>query len=299
MTQHLYSQRNKATPREIAPGRPPTLSHLPPAVRSGAQGSGQALDKNTQAEMSARFGHDFSRVRVHVDAHADEAAEAVGAKAFTLGEDIVFSGGRYAPGSADGERLLAHELTHVVQQAQWGIPSFAQDSLSLSRRGDNAEMEARTTAEQVIAGRSVTVRAMPSATISRDDNDGPPDTPSVREKEKPGGPNDWGDKGFSFKWDGSGLLPKSADVDPGMGDPLTIPNPFGPKPPAPLAPAPSPDFMPKPGPELGPPLPLRDPLAPIGPQTPPAPGGLLGQPWASPWDKPFWGTGDEKPNVEF
>jgi hypothetical protein len=66
--------------------------------------------------MEARFGHDFSRVRVHSDAPAAESADAVQARAYTVGNDIVFGRGEYAPGTAKGRRLMAHELTHVVQQ---------------------------------------------------------------------------------------------------------------------------------------------------------------------------------------
>ena len=66
--------------------------------------------------MESRFGHDFSQVRVHVDSQAVESAGAVNALAYTVGRDIVFGPGRYAPQTSDGRRLLAHELTHVLQQ---------------------------------------------------------------------------------------------------------------------------------------------------------------------------------------
>src|SRR5690606_6452449 len=60
--------------------------------------------------------HDFSRVRIHTGPQADAAADAVNARAYTLGHDIVFAGGEYAPHTDAGRRLLAHELTHVIQQ---------------------------------------------------------------------------------------------------------------------------------------------------------------------------------------
>lgn len=66
--------------------------------------------------MEPRFGHDFSSVRVHADQAATLSAEAVGAQAYTVGSNIVFGSGRYAPSDRDGQRLLAHELAHVVQQ---------------------------------------------------------------------------------------------------------------------------------------------------------------------------------------
>ncbi len=79
-------------------------------------GSGRGLHPADRAFMEPRFGHDFSRVRVHADASAAAAAQSVNARAYTLGQDIAFGAGQYAPGTAQGRRLLAHELTHVVQQ---------------------------------------------------------------------------------------------------------------------------------------------------------------------------------------
>src|SRR5262249_43583700 len=67
--------------------------------------------------------HDFSRVRVHTDGKAAESARAVNALAYTVGADIVFAGGQYAPSTASGQRLLAHELAHVVQQSAGGAPT--------------------------------------------------------------------------------------------------------------------------------------------------------------------------------
>lgn len=85
-------------------------------VQKGIAGGGQALDEQTRAFMEPRFGHDFSQVRVHTDAQATESAQAMRAHAYTVGRDIVFGNGQYAPGTQQGLHLLAHELTHVVQQ---------------------------------------------------------------------------------------------------------------------------------------------------------------------------------------
>jgi hypothetical protein len=84
---------------------------------------GQPLDPAARAAFEQRFGHDFSAVRIHADGVSAEAARSVGANAFTLGNDIVFGRGRYAPEREAGRRLLAHELAHVVQQG--GSPSCA------------------------------------------------------------------------------------------------------------------------------------------------------------------------------
>jgi hypothetical protein len=78
--------------------------------------SGRPLEPSLLHDMEQRFGHDLGRVRVHTDAGAAESAQAVGAHAYTVGSDIVFGRGHYAPGTSAGKRLLAHELTHVVQQ---------------------------------------------------------------------------------------------------------------------------------------------------------------------------------------
>jgi hypothetical protein len=78
--------------------------------------AGQPLDRSALDYMEPRFGQDFSGVRIHLDSRAEAAADAMGAKAFTVGCDIAFGTGRYAPGTSEGKRLLAHELTHVVQQ---------------------------------------------------------------------------------------------------------------------------------------------------------------------------------------
>src|SRR2546423_595921 len=79
-------------------------------------GPGRPLDPSTRAEMENSFGQDFGHVRVHTDARAAESARSVNALAYTSGRDVVFGAAQYAPQSAGGRRLLAHEVTHVVQQ---------------------------------------------------------------------------------------------------------------------------------------------------------------------------------------
>lgn len=79
---------------------------------------GQPLDTATRSLMEPRFGHVFSGVRIHTDTKAAEAAQAINALAFTVGRDVVFGAGQYVPGTSSGQRLLAHELTHVIQQGR-------------------------------------------------------------------------------------------------------------------------------------------------------------------------------------
>ena len=93
------------------------ISTAPPVVHTVLNsGRGRPLDPATRAFMEPRFGHDFSRVRVHTDRPAADAARGVAARAFTVGEHIVFGGRQFAPDSTAGRRLLAHELAHTIQQ---------------------------------------------------------------------------------------------------------------------------------------------------------------------------------------
>jgi hypothetical protein len=92
-------------------------SEAPPIVHEALRSPGQPIDTATRAFMEPRFGQDFSRVRVHTDTKAARSTEAVNALAYTVGSDVVFGAGRYLPQTAQGQHLLAHELTHVVQQA--------------------------------------------------------------------------------------------------------------------------------------------------------------------------------------
>ncbi|GEM_PF-870113 len=90
----------------------------PPIVHDVLRSPGRPLDSSTRRFMEARLGHDFSQVRIHADGQAAASAQAVNARAFTVGRDVVFGPGEYAPGSWEGQRLLAHELVHVVQQGE-------------------------------------------------------------------------------------------------------------------------------------------------------------------------------------
>jgi hypothetical protein len=92
----------------------------PPVVHEVLRTPGRPLEPAALAGVGAHFGHDLSRVRVHTDAKAAESARAVDARAYTVGSDIVFGAGQYAPDTPDGSRVLAHELVHVGQQSQAG-----------------------------------------------------------------------------------------------------------------------------------------------------------------------------------
>lgn len=90
----------------------PSIAGRIAALRSG----GQPLPNSVRDFMEPRFGHDFGRVRVHTGSMASATANSLRARAFTIGRDVVFGHGQFSPGSAEGRRLIAHELTHVVQQ---------------------------------------------------------------------------------------------------------------------------------------------------------------------------------------
>jgi hypothetical protein len=92
------------------------LSKVPLIVHDVLRSSCQLLDTNTLASEEGRFGHDFSRVRVHTEEKAGNAADRLNARAFTVGHHVVFAPGQYAPATDEGNRLLHHELAHVVQQ---------------------------------------------------------------------------------------------------------------------------------------------------------------------------------------
>lgn len=117
---------------------------------------GVSLDAKTSAYMESRFGHDFSRVRVHNDAQAAESAQALGARAYTLGDHIVFGRGEYAPQTPEGQKILAHELTHVVQQSGTGQVGQLQVGSPFSTHEAQAEQASR----QVLAGGPVSTRQL-------------------------------------------------------------------------------------------------------------------------------------------
>jgi hypothetical protein len=117
----------------------------PPIVHEVLRSPGEPLDAGTRGWMEPRLGLDLGDVRVHTGARAADSARAVDARAYTVGRRIVFGAGAYAPASAEGRRLLAHELTHVAQQ---GAAADASGSLEVGKAGDGAEREA----ERVSAG---------------------------------------------------------------------------------------------------------------------------------------------------
>jgi hypothetical protein len=107
----------------------------------GARGSGQPLDENIRQPMEKAFGGvDFSQVKVHNDAVSDQLNQSIQARAFTTGQDLFFRGGEYNPSSRGGQELIAHELTHVVQQVG-GSSLQRRAGISVQRKCDACEVE--------------------------------------------------------------------------------------------------------------------------------------------------------------
>ena len=104
-----------------------------PLVDSALDSEGQPLDASARSQMEALFNEDFSGVRIHTDAGAAESAQAVEARAYTSGEDVVFGANQYRPNTAEGKELIAHELAHTVQHRDAGHSSTAGAGTSISR----------------------------------------------------------------------------------------------------------------------------------------------------------------------
>jgi len=124
---------------------------LPDAQPAGGRG----LDPKIQPKMEQAFGADFSGVKVHTDGAANQAAQNLNANAFAHGSDVFFDQGKYDPGSAGGEKLIAHELAHVVQQGGRQGTVQTKQATGVSHAGDSAETRADAAAEKAVLGQPV------------------------------------------------------------------------------------------------------------------------------------------------
>lgn len=143
-------------------GTVPNTRQAVSAVREG----GRPLPEDVRAFFEPRFGHDFSRVQIHTDSRAATAAKDIQARAYTLGNSIAFGVGEYAPATEKGRRLLAHELTHTLQQGSTGTvrrqptPSSSDDKVTRSitvPKGITTRQQFLRYAETVIFGRVVNI----------------------------------------------------------------------------------------------------------------------------------------------
>jgi hypothetical protein len=129
---------------------------------------GSPLPADLRTDMEGRFGHDFGDVRVHHDGAAHESATSVNAQAYTVGSDIVFQSGKYDPGSESGKHMIAHELTHVVQQRSGPVDGTdAGGGVKISDPSDRFEREAVANADRVMAAPSTAPVAAAPAGVQR------------------------------------------------------------------------------------------------------------------------------------
>lgn len=113
---------------------------------------GDPMDPALRADMEGRLGHDFGDVRIHTDAAAHNSAKSVNAQAYTVGSDIVFQQGKYDPDSQAGQHMLAHELTHVVQQRNGPVDGTdGGGGVKVSNPSDRFEREAVANADRVMS----------------------------------------------------------------------------------------------------------------------------------------------------
>ncbi len=151
--------------QRLSTGRPASPV-VPSVVHEVLQSAGQPLDPAARAYFEPRFGHDFSQVRIHSDGRAAESARAVGALAYTVGSDIVFDQGRFAPSTETGRHLLGHELTHVVQQR--GMRPSLQPLSIAEATGGPLEAEADAVAARVSRGeRAPQIRTAADGSLQR------------------------------------------------------------------------------------------------------------------------------------
>ncbi len=140
--QRLLAQRSAVGPAEVDDEIAGRINRK--------RGSGLPLDSAVQKQMSESTGGDFSQVKVHTDPEADTLNHQLGAKAFTTGQDVFFRAGEYQPQASAGQKLLAHELTHVVQQSQG--TSSASGPMKVNAPGDVFEQQADAVANAVTGG---------------------------------------------------------------------------------------------------------------------------------------------------
>jgi hypothetical protein len=114
------------------------MDAAPASVGQALSEPGRPLEPSVRGDMEKRFGHEFTRVRVHSGTSAEQSARDVSANAYTVGHDIVFGRGKYAPGTHEGRRLLAHELTHVVQQSAIASTEHHSNAAATVIRRDTA-----------------------------------------------------------------------------------------------------------------------------------------------------------------
>ncbi len=146
--------------------RPEAPQELPPSVSSALQSSrGQPLPSSSRGPMEQSFGADFSGVQVHTGRQASQAARDLNATAFTYGQDIFFGEGQFQPGMQAGDKLLAHELTHTIQQGNGA--DRPQARAAISQPSEPQEQEAEGVAQKMAVATPTQKTDVPAPTPSR------------------------------------------------------------------------------------------------------------------------------------
>ncbi len=194
---------DRADARGVAPGRVPVTARLMPrpvfvmrfadgtvsadaaTAVERAGGSGRPLPAPVRDRFESSLGHDLSGVRVHTGGDSAHAATAIGARAYTVGQDIHFADGQYRPEDPFGLHLIAHEVVHTVQQTGGAARRALQPSLEVSRPTDAFELEAEALAPHVARGEPVSVGGVSTGLarqVMRADDGRGPDTAGVKGK---------------------------------------------------------------------------------------------------------------------
>lgn len=153
-SEHRERDEEKELRRKEQDGKMDSPAFAPPIVHEALNSPGQLMDPDTRAFMESRLGHDFGDVRVHAGGKAASAARAIEARAYTVGHDIVFGAGEYAPATSAGQKLIAHELAHAAQQGARAIPS---GRLAVNSPHAGAEREAKAASGFALAGQRASI----------------------------------------------------------------------------------------------------------------------------------------------
>ncbi|HEY1488669.1 MAG TPA: DUF4157 domain-containing protein [Micromonosporaceae bacterium] len=143
-----------------------------PDVQDVVGSGGAPLDAGVRTDMESRFGQDFGDVRVHSGADAHASAVGLSAQAYTVGSDIVFQQGNYDPASSAGQHMLAHELTHVVQQRNGPVDGTDNGSgVRVSDPGDSYERAASANADSIMSMPATAAPAAAGGSVQREGDD--------------------------------------------------------------------------------------------------------------------------------
>ncbi len=156
-------RERKPTVQRSASG-PGAIGAVPSSVYDTLNMPGEPLAADLRSRFEPRYQQDFSNVRVHTDARAAESARSINARAYTVGQHIAFDRGEYQPGTAAGQRLIAHELAHTVQQS--GVQRFATEGLSVDASNSAFECEAEAAADHAMSAAPPAARPALSAPVA-------------------------------------------------------------------------------------------------------------------------------------